>query len=209
MPLKLHLAVLAASFSVSVAADAQTDRCDIGAITDRVWDQPSCPSGVCRTLLLRSDGTYQISSITLSPRTVFCESGQWQQEPGSCGTLRLKPCKNPERTTSWTIGDKTLTFGKSKYNLSDIQKESTAFVGCTVRRVCNGLSCGEYLACLQECSEEILPDPACPSRCLERVSPDQKQQTARFLSCAQRSGCTDDACLERVCSAEMRACVAK
>lgn len=207
MPLKLLLAVLAVSFSV--AAEAQTDRCDIGAITDRIWDQPSCPSGVCRSLLLRRDGTYQISHITLSPLTTYCESGQWQQDPGSCGTLRLKPCKDAERTAPWTTGVNTLTFGKSKYNLSDSQKESTAFVGCTVRRLCNGLSCGECLACLQECGNSIFPEPECPSRCLERVSPDQKQQTASLLSCVQRSGCTDDVCVERVCSAEMRACVAK
>jgi hypothetical protein len=206
MPLKLLLAVLAASFSV--AADAQADQCDIGAITDRIWDQPSCPSGVCRSLLLRGDGTYQVSLITISPPTVFCESGQWQQEPGSCGRLRLKPCKDPEQTRSWTIGGKTLTFGKSNYTLSD-QEESTAFVGCTVRRLCNGLSCGEYLACLQDCSEGIVPDQTCPLRCLDGVSPDQKQQTTSLLSCTQRSGCTDGACLERVCSAEMRACVAK
>jgi hypothetical protein len=210
MMLKFFLAVLATLFSVG--SDAQTDTCDIGAITDRIWDQPSCPSGVYRTLLLRRDGTYQYSHISCtnpSPLTVFCESGQWRQERGSCGTLRLKPCNETERMTSWIFGGKTLTFDKSKYAISDSRSESTAFTGCTVRRLCNGLSCNEYLGCLQECTNLIFPDSSCPSRCLERVSPDVRQQVTSLISCVRRSGCTDDTCMERVCSNEMRICVAR
>jgi hypothetical protein len=201
----LPLAAFAAVFAI--AADVPTGSCGIDAITDRIWDQPSCPSGVCRTLLLRSDGTYQVGVIALGPRTVYCESGQWQQEAGSCGTIRLKPCGGPERTRSWTIHAATLVFGESSYGVGSDQQESTAFTGCTVRRQCDGLSCSEYLACLQECSGDIFPDPTCPSRCLDRVSPSQ-QQTASLLSCAQRSGCADDACLQRACTAEFRACAA-
>jgi hypothetical protein len=212
MVLKFFLAVLAALFSVG--SDAQADRCDIDAITDRIWDQPSCPSGLCRTVLLRRDGTYQISHISStnpSLLTVFCESGQWRQEPGSCGTLRLKPCPKPckeaERTMSWTFRGKTLTFGKSEYGISDSSSESTAFVGCTVRRLCNGLSCNEYVGCLKECTNGIFPDSSCPSSCLERVSPDVSHQVTSLLSCARTSGCTDDACIERVCANETRICV--
>jgi hypothetical protein len=203
-----RLLLTAMALSLSVGAHAQADRCDMRAVTDRIWDQPSCPSGACRTLLLRGDGTYQIGLITLgSPPRAFCESGQWQQVQGRCDTIRLRPCKGSEQTRSWRVRDNALVFGESSYSLAT-QSESTAFTGCTVRRLCDGLSCGEYLACLQDCSKDIFPDPTCPSRCLERVSPSQ-QETASLRSCAQRSGCTDDACLERVCAAEMRACVAK
>lgn len=141
IPARLVPVALVAAFSVTV--DAQTGDCDVGAITDRIWDQPSCPAGSCRTLLLRSDGTYQISMIgTSGVSPPYCESGQWRQEPGSCA-IRLESCEGRESTRPWKSGGGTLTFGKSSYGVSD-QKESTAFTGCTVRRLCDGLSCGEY-----------------------------------------------------------------
>ena len=205
-PAALLVATLAAS--LAWAADEKTDSCGIRTVMDRIWDQPSCPSGVCRTLLLRSDGTYQFSMITIGSKTVFCESGQWQQEPGACGTMRLTPCRDQEKTRSWTIKGQALTFGESNFGVADSQNVSTAFIGCNVRRLCDGLSCGEYLGCLKDCSNDIVPDASCPSKCLERVSPSQ-QETARLQSCARKSSCSDGACLERSCAAEMQACVAK
>jgi hypothetical protein len=207
LPLRAALLVaLAASFLGPAAA--QPERCGIAAVTDRIWDRPDCPSGVCRTLLLRSDGTYQIGSIELRSKAAHCESGRWQQEAGRCGTIRLEPCSGAATTRPWAVAGTSLTFGESRYHLSSQTNESTAFIPCTVRRLCDGLSCGEYLGCLQDCGNNILPDPACPSRCLERVAPSQSELT-RLRSCAQRSACRDDACMERACAAELRACTAR
>ncbi len=200
------LASLAASFCV--AAVAQADRCDITPALDRIWDQPHCPGGVCHTLLLRSDGSYQVGLIAIGPKTSFCESGRWQLEPGRCGMLRLEPCSGPARSRSWTLAGPSFSFGESRYRLGSDQKEFTAFSYCTVRRRCDGLSCGEYLGCLRDCSNDVIPTSDCPARCAARAAPGQAE-TARLRTCAQRSACRDDSCMERACAAELRACAAR
>lgn len=65
------------------------------------------------------------------------------------------------------------------------------------------LSCREIVEqCDSTCS-----DPFCLAQCSNQGTPDGAAQHQALLDCGQRSGCTDQACMEASCPGEIGACM--
>jgi hypothetical protein len=65
------------------------------------------------------------------------------------------------------------------------------------------LTCREVVEqCDSQCS-----DPLCVNRCTEQGNQEAQGQHAALLDCGQRSGCTDQACIEASCPSEIAACM--
>jgi hypothetical protein len=65
------------------------------------------------------------------------------------------------------------------------------------------LSCKEIVEqCDATCS-----DPLCLHQCTPQGTPDARGQHDALLGCGQRNGCTDQACMEASCSAEIQTCM--
>ena len=65
------------------------------------------------------------------------------------------------------------------------------------------LSCREIVEqCDSTCS-----DPFCLAQCSNQGTPEGAAQHQALLDCGQRSGCTDQACMEASCPGEIGACM--
>lgn len=64
------------------------------------------------------------------------------------------------------------------------------------------LSCGEIVAqCDAQCG-----DPLCVRRCGDQGTPEASRLHDAVVDCAQRNGCTDEACIRASCGPEADAC---
>jgi len=65
------------------------------------------------------------------------------------------------------------------------------------------LTCKEIVEqCDSECS-----DPLCVNRCTPQGTEDGRAQHQALIDCGQSNGCTDQACMEANCSAEIQTCM--
>ena len=67
---------------------------------------------------------------------------------------------------------------------------------------------GGTLTCRQivEQCDSGCSDPLCVRRCGDQGTPVAARQHDAVVDCAQRNGCTDEACIEANCGAEASAC---
>ena len=66
------------------------------------------------------------------------------------------------------------------------------------------LSCGGILDCIGLCAAA---DQGCADACLAKGSPDGQAKVTALANCIQANSCSDVACLQTSCSAELTACV--
>lgn len=64
------------------------------------------------------------------------------------------------------------------------------------------LTCREIV---EQCDAQC-GDPLCVKRCGEQGTPEAAQLHDAVVDCAQRNGCTDEACIRASCGAEADAC---
>jgi hypothetical protein len=65
------------------------------------------------------------------------------------------------------------------------------------------MSCREVV---EQCDSQC-GDPLCVNRCTGEGTQEAQGQHAALLDCGQRSGCTDQACMEQSCPTEIAACM--
>ena len=65
------------------------------------------------------------------------------------------------------------------------------------------MSCREIV---EQCDSQC-GDPLCVNRCTGEGTQEAQGQHAALLDCGQRSGCTDQACMEQSCPTEIAACM--
>ncbi|MBS1122570.1 MAG: hypothetical protein H6Q90_4798 [Deltaproteobacteria bacterium] len=58
---------------------------------------------------------------------------------------------------------------------------------------------------VEQCDSQCT-DPLCVRRCGDEGTPEAAQQHAAVVDCAQRNGCTDEACIQSSCGAESATC---
>jgi hypothetical protein len=178
----------------------------VRSIVDRRWtNDPVCTGSVCRNLLLRADGSYVYSHIILDNLSYHCDRGTWSEV--APGKIALDRCEGEGWEAEWQSTSDGILFAGARYtpDLSSAT-DTIAFYPCPVNRLCQGLTCSEVLACQEECDRAIFPDPACPGNCVSMAPAKYRQQYDALIGCVAASGCSDAACIEAACAAQLAAC---
>lgn len=86
------------------------------------------------------------------------------------------------------------------------------FLGCinqATRIVSPAPEGGGTLSCREivETCDSACTQPLCLHGCTQQGHADAQQQHDALLSCGQRNGCTDEACMRESCPAEIEICL--